>query len=94
MFFQICRDECEVLEYKKCPKELAIARSQPMISHQLVLPDCQELPVIGSPDSHNCVRLGMPGINHLIQPHSCFREDGSDYRGTVSLCGTHFYFHL
>ena len=47
ILFQICRDECEVLEYQLCQKELAIARSQPMISHQLVLPDCKELPVIG-----------------------------------------------
>ena len=80
-FFQICRDECEILEYRLCQKELAIARSQPLISHQLVLPDCMELPVLRTPDSHDCVRLGMPNINTLIKPHSCFQEDGTDYRG-------------
>ena len=61
-FLQICRDECEVLEYKLCTKELAIARSQSLISHQLVLPDCQELPVIGSTENYNCVHLGMVKI--------------------------------
>ena len=71
--FQICRDECEVLEYQLCQKELAIARSQPMISHQLVLPDCKELPVIGSADNYNCVRLGMQHSNSLLKPHSCYR---------------------
>ena len=82
---QICRDECEVLEYQLCQKELAIARSQPMISHQLVLPDCKELPVIGSTDNYNCVRLGIPELTQLIKPHACYRDDGSDYRGTVSV---------
>ena len=70
--FQICRDECEVLEYQLCQKELAIARSQPMISHQLVLPDCKELPVIGSADNYNCVKLGMQH-NSLLKPHACYR---------------------
>ena len=85
LILQICRDECEVLEYQLCHKELAIARSQPMISHQLVLPNCTELPVIGSTENYNCVKLGMPAMNQLIRPHSCFREDGSDYRGTMSV---------
>ena len=48
LLFQICRDECDVLEYDLCHKELAIVRDQPMLSHQLVLPDCGSLPVIGS----------------------------------------------
>ena len=84
-YFQICRDECEVLEYQLCQKELAIARSQPMISHQLVLPNCKELPVIKTTQSYNCVQLGMPALTHLIRPHSCYKDDGSDYRGTVSV---------
>lgn len=82
---QVCRDECEVLEYDVCRKELAIARSQPMINHQLVLPDCHELPVVGSTGSYNCVRLGIAGVSQLIKPHSCFGGDGGEYRGTVSV---------
>lgn len=85
MVTQVCRDECEVLEYGICHHELAIARGQPMLSHQLVLPDCNELPVVGSSQSYNCVRLGMPQVTHLLKPHSCYVDDGSDYRGTVSV---------
>lgn len=84
LFFnpQICRDECEILEYDLCQRELAIARTQPMIHHQLVLPDCHELPVISTTASYNCVRLGMPSVSgqQLIKPHSCYKEDGHDYR--------------
>ena len=84
--FQVCRDECEILEYDVCRKELEIARSQPMINHQLVLPDCQQLPVVGSTESYNCVRLDMPHVaRQLIKPHSCFAGNGHDYRGTVSM---------
>ena len=82
---QVCRDECEVLEYDICSQELAIARSQPMINHQLVLPVCTELPVVGSTLSYNCVRLGIPHVRQLIRPHGCYKEDGAGYRGTVSV---------
>ncbi|QQP41341.1 Tyrosine-protein kinase receptor, partial [Caligus rogercresseyi] len=41
--------------------------------HQLVLPDCKELPVIGTSGNYNCVRLGIPGVTQLIKPHGCFR---------------------
>jgi len=34
---QVCRDECELLEYGLCHKELAIARSQPLINHQVTM---------------------------------------------------------
>lgn len=82
---KVCRDECEVLEYDICQKELEIARSQPMINHQLVLPDCKELPVTGSTASYNCVRLSMPHVTQLIKPHSCYKDSGEDYRGTISV---------
>ncbi len=61
--FQVCRDECEVLEYDICKAELLLARDQPMINHQLVLPECSELPRISTPDAYNCVRLGIPHVN-------------------------------
>ena len=57
-----------------------------MIHHQLVLPECKELAQISTPDSYNCVRLGIPNINQLIRPMMCYNGDkGSDYRGTVSV---------
>ncbi|CAB4068987.1 ROR1 [Lepeophtheirus salmonis] len=82
---KICRDECEVLEYDTCHKELAIVKGQPMLNHQLVLPDCKELPVIGTSGNYNCVRLGIPGVVQLIKPHGCYVGNGGDYRGTVSV---------
>ena len=54
-----------------------------MLNYQIVLPDCNKLPVIGM--DNNCVRLGMPSVTQLIKPHSCFVENGEDYRGTVSM---------
>lgn len=57
-----------------------------MIHHQLVLPECQELPQISTPESYNCVRLGIPHVNQLIKPMMCYNGDkGTDYRGTVSV---------
>ena len=54
-----------------------------MLDYQIVLPDCNKLPVIGM--DNNCVRLGMPLATQLIKPHSCFVQNGEDYRGTVSM---------
>ncbi len=71
-----------------CKKELALVRGQPMINHQMVLPDCNELPRIGTPEAYNCVRMGIPHVNReqLIKPMLCYsEEDGSDYRGTISV---------
>jgi hypothetical protein len=56
-----------------------------MINHQLVLPVCTELPVVGSTLSYNCVRLGIPHVTQLIRPHGCYKDGGADYRGTVSV---------
>ena len=56
-----------------------------MINHQLVLPVCHELPVVGSTLSYNCVRLGIPHVTKLIRPHGCYVDDGAGYRGTVSV---------
>ena len=47
---------------------------------QLVLPDCKELPIVGSSQSYNCVRLGMPNVSQLIRPHSCYTDNGQEYR--------------
>ena len=82
---KICREECEVLEADYCKSELETARSHPAIFQQLVFPECEELPALGSMDSHNCVRLGIPGTGQLLQPHSCYTGAGASYRGTHSM---------
>ena len=81
---KICRDECEILEHKVCRNELAIARTHPLLGHQMVLPDCEGLPPVGSRESHDCVKLGFPLGQQLVQPHSCYQERGQEYRGTAS----------
>ena len=81
---KICRDECEILEHRVCKAELAIARTHPLLGHQMVLPDCEALPPVGSRESTDCVKLGFPVGEKLVQPHSCYQGSGSEYRGTAS----------
>ena len=81
---KICRDECEILENDVCQNELAIAKRHPLLGHQMVLPDCEELPPIGTRESEQCVKLGFPLANELIKPHTCYKGKGQEYRGTHS----------
>lgn len=57
---RICRDDCEILENELCRMEYAIAKRHPLIGQQLSLPECRDLPAIGSLDSENCLKLGIP----------------------------------
>ena len=82
---KLCREECEVLEQDYCKSELEAARSHPAIFQQMVFPECDELPPIGSIESSNCVQLNIPNTGQLIQPHSCYNGVGSSYRGTHSM---------
>ena len=86
---KLCRDECELLEGAICRKELAIARQYAALEAQLVLPECEKMPAIGSAESANCVRLNMSQAVGLIEPtQTCFDAvdfDGdSSYRGMLS----------
>jgi len=81
---KICRDECEILENDVCQSELAIAKRHPLLGHQMVLPDCEELPPIGTRESEHCVKLGFPLAKQLIKPDTCYKGNGKDYRGTES----------
>ena len=48
--------------------------------------DSSKLTNSRSADNYNCVRLGLVKVGQQIKPHhSCYRDDGSDYRGTVSV---------
>ena len=80
----MCREECELLEDKLCRKEIAIARKHDLLGRQMVLPVCEELPAIGAPETANCVRIGVPQVNQLIMPHTCYTISGKEYRGTIS----------
>ena len=81
---KLCREECELLEDNFCRNELIVARQFAMLDQQMVLPVCHELPTIGSPESANCVKIGVPGSHNLIKPHYCYANSGQEYRGTYS----------
>ena len=51
----------------------------------MVLPDCEALPPVGSRESRDCVKLGFPVGEKLVQPHSCYQGTGEEYRGTARL---------
>lgn len=56
----VCRDECELLEHSLCRMEYSIAKRHPLIGQQKILPVCEELAPVGSPESESCLRLGVP----------------------------------
>ena len=61
-----------------------------MLGRQMVLPVCEELPAVGSPETANCFRIGMPQVNQLIMPHTCYSNTGKEYRGTFSTTASGF----
>ncbi|XP_046446105.1 inactive tyrosine-protein kinase transmembrane receptor ROR1-like isoform X5 [Daphnia pulex] len=81
---QLCRDECEVLENDICRMEYAVAKQHPLIGEQVMLPDCEKLPPIGSKGSETCFRIGIPHMAQIVEEQSCYNEDGRDYRGIAS----------
>lgn len=56
----VCRDECELLEHSLCRMEYSIAKRHPLIGQQNILPVCENLAPVGSPESEACLRLGVP----------------------------------
>ncbi|XP_076339513.1 inactive tyrosine-protein kinase transmembrane receptor ROR1-like isoform X2 [Tachypleus tridentatus] len=81
---QVCRDECEVLEYNMCSLEYSIAKRHPLIGQQNILPVCADLPPIGSVESQKCVRLGVPNAVQVNPKHTCYVGRGEGYRGTLT----------
>ncbi|GLH15030.1 Tyrosine-protein kinase transmembrane receptor Ror [Gryllus bimaculatus] len=85
---KICREDCEILENEMCSTEYAIAKRHPLIGKQLVLHECDELPPIGSKESKGCLKLGIPRPENVDSSHTCYRDKGQTYRGTVSVTAT------
>ncbi|KAH9517899.1 Inactive tyrosine-protein kinase transmembrane receptor ror1 [Dermatophagoides farinae] len=81
---KVCRDECEMLENNICHMEYAIAKKHPLIGHQDILPECDDLPSIGSHEGQRCVRLGIPNTMPVAHDHNCYNDRGQSYRGTAS----------
>ncbi|UXI17807.1 glutamate [NMDA] receptor [Sarcoptes scabiei] len=81
---KVCRDECEMLENNICHMEYTIAKKHPLIGHQDILPDCDDLPPIGSREGQRCVRLGIPNTISVSPDHNCYYDRGQTYRGTDS----------
>jgi len=80
---RLCREECEILENDLCRQEYALAIRHPSIGQQLPIPVCAELPPLGSKESTTCIRLGVPHLTPIVEDHSCYKENGVDYRGVV-----------
>jgi hypothetical protein len=60
--------------------EYAIAKRHPLIGQQLSLPECGELPAVSSPDSENCLKLGIPRPEN-IEPG---RSDVPNFLGVAT----------
>ncbi|XP_069694421.1 tyrosine-protein kinase transmembrane receptor Ror-like isoform X3 [Periplaneta americana] len=82
---RICRDDCEILENEICRTEYAIAKRHPLIGQQLALPECGDLPAVGSPDSENCLKLGIPMPDNIEPDEMCYTGRGESYRGTAQV---------
>ncbi|KDR16037.1 Tyrosine-protein kinase transmembrane receptor ROR1, partial [Zootermopsis nevadensis] len=82
---RICRDDCEILENEMCRMEYAIAKRHPLIGQQLALPECGDLPAIGSPDSENCLKLGIPRPENVEPDELCYTGMGQSYRGMAHM---------
>nr|CAD7416628.1 unnamed protein product [Timema poppensis] len=82
---RICREECEVLENEMCRLEYAIAKRHPLIGKQLVLPECGDLPAVGSRESKDCLMLGIPRPELAEPGDLCYWGRGERYRGTARL---------
>ncbi|XP_038066705.1 inactive tyrosine-protein kinase transmembrane receptor ROR1-like, partial [Patiria miniata] len=76
---ELCRDECEILELDVCQQEYAIAKEYPGVT----LPDCQRLPRIGTKESENCIRIGIPSVK-AVSDVNCYNGSGIFYRGKVN----------
>ena len=73
---KLCRDECEVLENDVCRLEYAIAKQHPLIGEQVMLPDCERLPPIGSKGSETCFRIGIPNMAPVVEGGRLFLITG------------------
>ncbi|XP_066997233.2 tyrosine-protein kinase transmembrane receptor Ror isoform X2 [Anabrus simplex] len=80
---RICREDCDILENEMCRMEYAIAKRHPLIGQQLVLPECGDLPLVGSKESEGCLKLGIPRPENVEPSHVCFWDHGESYRGLV-----------
>ena len=80
---RLCREECELLEHDLCRQEYALAKRHHLIGHQLHIPECGELPPLGSKESATCIPLGLPHLTPVVEDHSCYIGNGHTYRGTV-----------
>ncbi|XP_071952416.1 inactive tyrosine-protein kinase transmembrane receptor ROR1-like [Antedon mediterranea] len=74
---EICRDECEMLEKVTCRQEYAIAQSE-------LIPQCKLLPVAGSKESANCIRIGIPHVK-VIRNDTCYNNSGENYLGRMNI---------
>lgn len=80
---RICREECELLEHDLCRQEYALAKRHHLIGQQLPIPECSELPPLGSDTARTCISLDLPELSSNVKQDTCYVDTGEGYRGTV-----------
>ncbi|XP_028981961.1 uncharacterized protein LOC107038367 [Diachasma alloeum] len=82
---RICREDCETLENELCRTEYAIAKRHPLLGGQFPLPECFDLPLHGTKESHDCLSLGILLGNNAQENDRCYWGNGSSYRGVMNV---------
>jgi len=85
---RICRQDCELLENELCQLEYALAKKHPLIGRQIEMPECMNLPAVGSPDSEDCLQLGMPQPEPVNPDEKCYWGKGESYRGDLAVAAS------
>ena len=55
----LCRKDCENLYSGVCVDDFKIVKGYQSLAK--ILPDCDWLPISGSPEAKNCIKIGVPG---------------------------------
>jgi len=78
----LCREDCEILKYDICRKELQAAKNNYLLNEAFQT-DCTALPATFSPRTDKCTKIHANRA--VIGRHKCYNGTGEGYRGTLSI---------
>jgi len=78
----LCREDCEILKYDICRKELEAAKSNDLLNEAFQT-DCTNLPPTYSSRSDKCTKIHENRA--VVGRHKCYNETGEGYKGTLSI---------